>query len=443
MNLKVCIISLLLSGTLLIYGQDSDPVKPLVWNLKTCIEYARENNIQVKKARINVQESNVNLKQSKEALLPNVSAGSNLNLSNGKVENVDGEYLNNTSLSSNYSISANMTLFDGLSNYNTIKQNKLQTKVSEFDAQETENSIVIAITEAYLELLYANENLQMSQRTAETSKAQIALSENLLKAGSIAKVDLSQVKAQYSSDLYSVVTAQNNLETRKLTLKQLLELDMNDNFEISILEISDNDVMKLLPSKSEVYQTALSVMPEIQSSNLSVDVANLSLEKAKASYLPSLSLSALIKTGQNAQSTNSFGSQLSGNLGQSVGLNLSIPIYSRGSVKASVQKAKLGIESAKLDYTNAQKDLLKTIESLYLDAVSAQSKYQAALEQLASAEESYRFTEEQFRLGMKNTVELLTEKDNYLEAEQSLLQAKYGAVLSQKLLYFYQNLSIE
>ena len=443
MKLKVCIICLLLSGTLHVSGQDSTMVKPSVWNLKTCIDYACKNNIQVQKARISVQESNVDLQQSKTALLPSISASSSLNFSNGKVQDDDGAYLNNSSLGSSYSINAGMTLFDGLSNYNTIKQNKLQTKVSELNTKETENSIIIAITEAYLEMLYAHENLDMAKRTAETSKAQVSVSENLLKAGSIAKADFSQVKAQYSSDLYNIVNAQNNFETSKLTLKQLLELDMTDDFEISIPEISDDEVMKLLPSKVEVYQTALNVMPEIQSSDLSIDVANLDLKKAKGAYLPSLSFSAGINTGHNSVSTNAYSDQLSDNLGQSVGLSLSIPIYSRGTVKSSVQKAKLGIESAKLDYTNSQKELLKTIESVYLDAVSAQSKYMAAKEQLASAEESYSLTEEQFKLGMKNTVELLTEKDNYLEAENSLLQAKYGAVLSQKLLNFYQNQSIE
>jgi len=425
-------------------GQMVAQTKPEVWNLKTCLEYARKNNIQIQKAKISTQESIIDLQQSKEALLPNLNAGSSLGLSYGKAQDdATKDFVNTASLTSNYSLSAGMTLFDGLSSYKTIKQNKLQTKVSEFTAKETENSIIISITQAYLQLLYAKDNLEMAKETAETSKAQLAMSENLLKAEHIARADYSQVKAQYSSDLYNVVTAQNTLETQRLTLKQLLELDIMDNFEINMPTISDDDVLKPLPSKTDVYQTALIVMPEVQSSSLSVDVANLSIEKAKASYLPSLSFSAGLETGNNANSTGTYLDQLSDNIGQSVGLSLSIPIYSRGSTKASVQKAKLSLESAKLDYTNTQKDLLKTIESLYQDAVSAQSNYVAAKEQLVAAEESFRLTEEQYSLGMKNTVELLTEKDSYLQAQQSLLQAKYGAVLSQKLLNFYQNIPIE
>ncbi|MDP4277568.1 MAG: TolC family protein, partial [Bacteroidota bacterium] len=160
-------------------------------------------------------------------------------------------------------------------------------------------------------------------------------------------------------------------------------------------------------------------------------------------YLPSLSLSAGIQTGHYGSSSSSYINQLNNNLGQSLGLSLSIPIYNRGATKASVQKAKLDVESAKLEYTSAQKELLKTVESVYQDAVSAQSNFFAAKEKLASAEESYKLVDGQFKLGMKNTVELLTAKDTYLEAEKTVIQAKYGAVLSQKLLDFYQNVTIE
>lgn len=419
--------------------------KPTTWNLKSCIEYARKNNIQVQKVRLSTEGSEINLKQSKEALYPSVSATSSFSYSNGKIRKSDTEdlYVNNASAGNSYSISAGMTLFNGLKNYNTIKQNALLKKASELNTQETENDIEISITEAYLEILYAREKLEMAKRTVETSGAQVALSRNLLDAGSIAMADFSQVQSQYSSDLYSVVTAQNNYDTSVLTLKQLLELGMLDELNIEIPEIQESEVLAVLPSKVDVYQTALAVMPQIRNSELSVRLAEYDLKNAKAGYYPTLSLSAGLSTRNDLDVDDSYGNQLNHNFTQSIGLNLSLPIYSNGSVKASVRKAKLGIQSAKLDFTSTQKELLKTVESLYQDAISMQGKYYAAKEQLKSAEISYRLTEDQFKLGMKNTVELLTEKDNYLEAEQTVLQAKYGAVLSQKLLNFYQNIPIE
>lgn len=442
MKHRLLIFSLLLASTLSLAAQER-VVGPEKWDLKTCIEYAIKKNIQVQKARITTQESDINLKQSKEALFPSVSANSSFSYSNGKIQTDGVEAKNNASLGSNYSINAGMTLFNGLKNINTIKQNEQLKKASELNTKETENNIVVAITSAYLEILYAHETLEMTKRTVETSKAQVALSQNLLTAGSIAKADFSQVQSQYSSDLYAVVNAQNNYETQKLTLKQLLELEMTDELEIEFPDLKEADVMAPLPSKAEVYRTALNVMPQVQNSELAVQVAEYDLKNARSSYYPTLSLNGGLSTKHNNEVITSYGNQLNDNFYQSVGLSLSIPIYSNGSTRASVQKARLSIQSAKLDYTGTQKELLKTVESLYQDAVSMQSKFYAAKEQLKSVEESYRLTEDQFNLGMKNTVELLTEKDKYQEAEQLLLQAKYGAVLSQKLLNFYQNISIE
>jgi outer membrane protein len=436
------IFSLLLASTFSLSAENVVE-KPAKWDLKTCIEYARKNNIQVQKARITTQENEITLKQSKESLFPSVSASNSFNFSNGKIQTDGVEAKNNATLGSNYSLNTSMTLFNGLKNYNTIKQNELSKKASDLTSKVTENSIEISITEAYLEILYAHETLEMAKRTVETSKAQVALSQNLLNAGKIAKADFSQVQAQYSSDLYAVVTDQNNYDTQKLTLKQLLELNMTDELEIFFPDFKEADVLTPLPSKADVYKTALNVMPQIQNSELSVQISEYDLKIAKSSYYPTLSLSGSLSTKNYMNISTSFGDQLNNNFYQSLGLSLSIPIYSNGSTRASVQKARLGIQSAKLDYTSVQKDLLKTVESLYQDAVSMQSKYYAAKENLKYTEESYNLTEGQFKLGMKNTVELLTAKDKYLEAEQTLLQAKYGAVLSQKLLNFYQNIPIE
>lgn len=412
----------------MVHAQTSKPEK---WDLKTCIAYAKENNIQVQQAKITTQTSSLTLQQSKESLYPNLSAGSSIS------------YSNNTSLGSSYTLSAGMTLFNGMKNYNTIRQNRLQVEASDLNKKIIENQITVSITEAYLEMLYAHENLITSKRTVETSKAQVDLSKNLLDAESITKADFSQVQSQYASDLYTQVSAENTFETCKLSLKQLLELDISDAFEVVIPNIKEEDVLRLMPAKSEIFQTALNARPEIQNNELSIQRANYDLKNAKSDYYPTVSLNGSLSTNHNVDVTESFGAQLNNNFKQTIGLNLSIPIYSNGSTKTNVEKTKYQIQSAKLDLSSAKKTLLKTIESLYLDAIASQSKYLAAKEQLASTKESYTLIRDQFESGMKNTVELLTAQSKYLSAEQTLTQAKYAAVLSQKLLLFYQNNPIE
>lgn len=443
MKHSILVIALLIAE-LTVQPMLAQTSKPEKWDLKTCIQYARENNIQVRQSKISSATEALTLQQSKEALLPSVSASSSVSYANGKLKNDStGAYRNNASFGSSYGINAGLTLFNGMRNYNTIRQNKLRLQAAGLNEQVTTNEIVISITESYLEILYAHENLETAKHTLETSRAQVTQSQNLLNAGSIAKADFSQVQAQFASDQYALVTAQNTYETCVLNLKQLLELDMMDAFEVSIPEVNEADVLTLLPEKASVYQTALQVMPEIQSSALSLKATEYDLKNAKSNYYPTLSLNGGIGTNHDANVSEQFGAQLSHNFNQSIGLSLSIPIYDNGSTKMAVRKAQLGIESAKLNYTSAQKSLLKTVESLYLDAKASQSKYLAAKVQLDAADESYRLTNEQFGLGMKNTLELLSAKNLHLVAQQTLSQAKYGAVLSQKLLQFYQNNPIE
>lgn len=444
MKLKSIFVTLCFSIFMLMQQVVAQTTKPKNWDLKTCIAYAKENNIQVQKSKISTESSTLTLKQSKEALYPSLSAGSSLSFSNGKYKADSlGNYKNNASLGSNYSLSAGMTLFNGMRNYNAIKQNQLLVQSSALNSKIIENDITVSITEAYLNILYANENLITAKRTVETSKAQVDLSKNLLDAESITKADFSQVQSQYANDRYTQVSAENNLETCKLTLKQLLELDMLDEFEVVIPEIREAEVLKLLPAKADVYQIALYSRPEIKNNELSVQIADIDLKNAKSSYYPTLSLSGGLSTSHDVDVAESLGAQLNHNFRQSLGLSLSVPIYSNGSTRTNILKSKLSIRSSKLDLTSAKKTLLKTVESLYLDAVASQSKYLAAKEQLSSAKESYSLTRDQFELGMKNTVELLTAQANYLSAEQTLTQAKYAAVLSQKLLLFYQNTPIE
>ena len=270
------------------------------------------------------------------------------------------------------------------------------------------------------------------------SKAQCDRARELLAAGSISQVDLAQLESQYSQDKYQLVVAQTNLDNYKLQLKQLLELDITEDIEVVVPVLTEADILTPLPDKQSIYKTSLAVMPSIKSSELSVEIAELEKKKAKGAFLPSLSLSAGIGTGHISGTGNSFGDQVWDRFNESIGLTLSIPIFSNRQYKTAYNKAKYAITTSQLELLNAQKSLLKTVEGYYLDATSSQTQYTSATEQLKYVQQSYNLTSEQFNLGMKNTVELLTEKNNWLSAQQQVLQAKYMAVMSIQLLNVYQ-----
>jgi len=201
-------------------------------------------------------------------------------------------------------------------------------------------------------------------------------------------------------------------------------------------------IMVPLSNKETIYETALTVMPEVKSSLLSMDIASLEIQKAKAGYLPTISLNADIGTGYASGNGLSFSTQIWDRMNESIRLSVNIPIFSNRENKTAVNKAKLASITSELDWMNTQKQLLRTVEGLYVDATSSQNQYLAAVEQVKYSEESYNLIEEQFFLGMKNTLELLTAKNNLLNARQELLQSKYMAVMNIQLLNIYQDREI-
>ena len=270
------------------------------------------------------------------------------------------------------------------------------------------------------------------------AKAQWERGKELLAAGSLSQADLAQLEAQYTSDQYQLVVARTSLSTAQLELKQLLELGINDRMELSMPEITEERVLTVLPVKESIYLTSLGVMPEVKYNRLNVEIAGIEKSRAWSGYLPSLNLSAGVGTAHSSGMGRGFGTQVRNNWNESVGLTLSVPIYSNRTNRTAVNLARLNIENAELDYENVRKGLLKSIETVYQDAISAQERFRSAQENLKATGLSFELTQQQFSLGMKNTVEMLTEKNHFLSAQQELVQAKYMAILNIQLLNFYQ-----
>ena len=425
--------------------------KPQEWTLKNCIDYALTQNIQLKKSKIALESSQVDSKSARAKLFPSLSFGSTQQYINTPFP--EGNSLDNyvvtgskgsskNSYTGNYSLRSSMTLYNGGKLRNNIKSSKLQEQVQQYSVEAEIDNIETSITESFLQILYAQESVKINEETVALSKLQCERGKALLEAGSISQSDYAQLESQYSSDKYQLVLSQTTLESNIQTLKQLLEMDMTETLSISTPILEAHDVLTPLPGKEEVYQSALNFIPSIQSGKLGIDIAKLEHKNAKAGYYPTLDLSASVGTGHISGSHSNFGQQMKNKLNESIGLTLSIPIFSNRENKSAVEKAKLQISEAELEYLNAQKELQKTIEDIYLDATSSQAQYAAAIEQVKASKTSYNLAQEQFNLGMKNTVELLTEKNNFLSAQQEMLQAKYMAILNAQLLRFYQGKEI-
>ena len=409
------------------------------WTLRSCLDYAIENNIQLKKSRVNELSGLEDTERAKAQLFPSLSAS----VTQGYVNYPSSDVDKNNSYSGNYSINANWTVFDGGQRNKAIKQQKLQNEMDKLSTEQGEDDIQIAIVQTYMQVLYAMESVRINENTVETSKAQRDRAEELYKAGSISLVDFSQLESQYSTDKHQLVVAQTSLDNYKLQLKQLLELDITQDIELSLSDIEETWVLAPLPDKQVIYTTSLAVMPQIKSSELSLENAELEKQKAKARYWPTVSMNAGVGTGHLSGTNYSFGNKIWNNFNESFGITIKIPIFTNRENKTAYNKAKLAITTSQLELINSQKELLKTVEGIYLDATSAQSQYLSAKERLSYVQQSFKLTEEQFFLGMKNTLEMLTEKNNLLSAQQEVLQSKYMAIMSIQLLNIYQKKPVD
>lgn len=426
----------LLIGCAVLFGLQTtaaqDSLK--IWTLQDCLHYALENNIRLRQSRNDYLSGTEDTKEAKAALLPSLTASTTQGFTNYPSSNVT----DNNSYTATYGIDIGMTLYAGGKLRTAVKQQSVQNRIDALSVAEAENDIRIALVQAYMQCLYAAEAVEVAAGTVEVSRAQRDRAEKMWRAGAVSKVDFAQLESQYASDAYQAVAAHTSLDNYKLQLKQLLELDITEEMNLAAPAVQESEVLSALPAKTEIYATAMDAMPEIKRGKLAVESAELSMKQARAGFFPSISLSAGIGTGYMSGGSFESGSQIWNRFNESVGLTLSVPIFSNRKNRTALNKARLAVANSRLSWQDLQKTLLQEVESAYLNAVSAQSQYLAALEKQRYALQSFELTSEQFSVGMKNTVELITAQNELSSARQEVLQAKYIALMNIELLNIYQ-----
>ena len=417
------------------------------WTLQDCIDYAMENNITLKKSQLKKQSATEDLKGAKAALLPTVSASTNQSLGYQPWKDTGMAYVTNgtvntkvdkTSYNGSYSLSGQWTVWNGGRNTNTIKLDRLAEQEAELSSRETANSIQERIAQIFSQILYLDESVKVNEQMLETSKKNEERGQEMLNVGKMSKADLAQLSAQRANDEYSIVEAKTQLMNYKLQMKQLLEITDETEFDVAVPEIGDEMILAAIPALQTVYEEALLSRPEIERSQLAVKGSEVSVSIAKAGWMPNVSVTGGVSTSTNSLSGTGWGSQFKSNVNTQLGLGVSMPIYDGRSTKTAVNKAKIQQLQARLDLQDLQKTLYSDIQGYWINAVNNQEKYKAAKSSVESAQQSYDLLSEQFRLGLKNIVELLAGKDNLLNAQQNQLQSKYLTLYNQQMLAFYQ-----
>jgi len=414
---------------------------PVKWSLQECLNYSVKNNFELNTLRLSKRTSEQNLLLSKAALLPGVYGSTTQSLTHKKADPLEGGNQSQVVFTSNFNINSSWTIYNGGYLKDDIRQKELLQESANLNIAQQENDNTLLITQAYLNIFLAKENIVYIKDLLKTSNAQLDLGDKQFSAGSIARKNLVELQAQFAADKYNLVTANNQERQNILTLKQLLLLPSEVPFDI--MESDTLVATALVPSLGEVQKKALETRPEVKNGELGVQIADLNLSKARSGYLPVVSLGAVVATGYSDNQSDAYTKQLDNNFYQQIGLTLSVPIFSKRLNKTNVQKSKIEVEQANLSLENTKTVLSQIVEQAYINVLNAQAQYDAAVEQMKASQESYRISTEELRLGAVNIVEMLVQKNLYVQTLQAYISAKYNAAMNIRIYDFYNGKAIK
>lgn len=441
-HLVFIVILLAFAGAL--HAQDSSATRlPTRWDLQTCLDYAKKNNVQLNMLRLSQRTAEQNYLLSKAARQPTLAGSVPLTYthSNKNVSGVIGGFQTQSSFSQSFTAVSGMTIYNGGYINDDIRQKNLEIESANLNVLQSINDITLRITQAYLAILLAKENVVYIADLAHTSAAQVDQGKKQYEAGSIARNAYVELQAQLATDKYNLVTAEGTVRQNKVALKQLLQLPFQDSFDI----VSPDTIIskEAVTGLDSAVSIAMRTRPEIKNGQLGIDISRYDLAKAKTGYLPMLTASAELSTGYSNNVNDDYFRQLDNNFFQQVGLNLSIPIFNRRTVKTNVELSKIGIENSKLNLQGVQTTLALDIEQAYINVVTAQEQYDAAVEGLRANQETFRIAGEQLKAGASTIVDYLQQKTLYTQAFQAYIQAKYNAALSIKIYDFYMGIAVK
>lgn len=443
-RVKTMKTSLLIAGLLIIVSGFSTKAQSKSWTLEECINYALAKNVQVQKADHTNERNQLNADQAQANRLPSMSASvrQNFNWYKG-FDSTTGQYgSSNGSNSTNYSVSSSVSLFNGDKLNTRIKQAELDLQSGHYYSESVKESVGLNILNAYLQVLYAYENVNNAQKQIESTTEQLALAQERMDLGVISNSDYLQIKSELATERSTLASAQSQLSIDKVTLMQLMELPVDPNFEVSSPNLDSLLVESNQPDAQEIYNLALGIKPQIKNAELTKESTMLDVKIAKADFLPSVSMDAGLSSAYSSLNNSAYTSQLKDRVNPSIGLSLSIPIFQKKQVKTNVSLANIAVSDAELDEINTKNQLRKDIEQACVDVVSAKSQYNASVEQQQSSQESYDVTTEKYRLGLLNSADFLIQKTNLITAESKLLQSKFSLIFSYKVLDFYKGVPL-
>ncbi len=439
----ICAFLLLAGGGFSIQAQEK-------WNLQQCIDYALENNIQIRQQNLGIDYQQNQLNQAKSNRLPNLNGQLGNNYNFGRSLTYENTYQNTNSVSLSGYLGTEVTVWNGFQLQNLVKQRDLDLKATMQDYQKAKDDLILNIAAIYLEILFAEELIDIDESQMEVTRLQIVRSQKLVESGKLAKGSLFEIDAQLAKEEVQLVADQNRAQLAYLNLYQLLELPATKYFKIDKPVIPELEAGTISFNSQDIFRNALQSRPEIEASRLRVESARVQLEQARGARWPRLSFGANYYNNFNdnykdmiTRETIPFGKQFQNNKRYGFGLTLSIPIFNQFQVRNGISSASLQVEDFKYRMQASQNLLQKDIEQAYTNALSAMKRYISSEKAVHASTEAFRYAEEKLNVGMVTMVEYNQIKNNLSIARSQLTQAKFEYVFRSKILDFYNGIPIK
>ncbi len=428
--MKILIIAFFV---LLVFSGMAQETNSYRFSLEDCIRFAFTNSYERKSMKLTSKTLETTYEQSKQQRLPNLSASVGQNFSNNE---------NGWSTSGNVGVGSSVTIYQGGSINNTIEQNRLNVERNEVLLERYDNQLATQILQKFLTILGNQELLNYQLEVMNTSREQLKQGQSRHRVGTILESDLLLLEAQYYSDSNNVVDTRINIENNLLDLKVLLSMNPTDELEIVFPNTDNLDGLKeSLPSEEEAISLAIEYMPDLRISDYDIRLAEKGVDLARGNYFPSISANANVGMGV-LSFDGEDNSKWYGKPTESVGVSVSIPIYSRGQTKANVKKSRIALEQAQLDYEQSALSVRQTVAQAYRDVVLAYNAYKVSQVRENAYSKSFNAYNIQYQYGTITTVELLQQQNNYLNVLNSYIQNKYSLVMKRKILDVYMGKQI-
>lgn len=430
---------LMLAGIWQLHAQEA-------WNLKQCIDYAVENNLDLKQKIIESEGKKIDLNTTKMSRLPDLNAGLGESFGFGRSVSRDGTTRDNTSSQTYFNLNTSMPIFTGFRIPNQVKAQKFDLAASLEELNKAQEDISLSITGFYLQALFYKELHKIALQQVGLTRKQLEQTILLVKAGKSAVSEQYETEAQLAKEELNLTESANNVNLALLDLSQVLNLPVEGNFDIA-----EPDTSRLKPDQErlinplDVYAYSVVNRPAIKAASYSLESSKSYLKVTQSEWYPKLNLGMGYSNNYfynynlpAGEKNSSFSTQIKNNGSESLQLSLSIPIFNRFSTRNQVKKAKLNIRSQELILEKAKQDLFKEIQQAYYNAVAAQEKFRSAQKAVKASRSAFEFEEIKYQNGRSSALELNSAQVRLEKSLSEEAQAKYDFMYRSKILNFYQ-----